>query len=538
MVYHSSTRRLDTNNIPSTGILSILGNNQPPDDAHTGECRRVIQAGEEDMKTLGHEIEAAETYLQNLKTEQTDLGNFVDMHKQILQSPRKLNSDVLSEIFDIVCYSDDNIRRTQKDGSDSLDVRSPRWALGQVCSLWRTIINTQMPRLWTEIDLVISPKNWGPRSYVMDRFLRRSAGRMLDVSLYISKQHDPHSTSQRLLSQFLHSCDRWRTLHFEAHPAALGSPTMDWHVIDGNLPSLKKLSFNFYCPGHVHVDASLVSAFNTAPKLRSAIVNGWSKMPISATIREYKWVSQARMSGPGDVTVVAIHSCRILPDLLQKFHNLETCEVDAVFGTHTKEGLINLPYLQSLKLHGKIRPSDQVASQAATTGEIESLLSMSTFPALTSLTLTGKLWESGTVVDFLERSNCALTKLELPFMGNEGTARILSRTPHLSALIISNTEATFLPFLEVDFQQNSGLCLSLETLILDFVSGLPDGPLNFNALDVEALMIMFESRRRPLATTYGPNKQAHLHTFMLGLDDEILGVEGMQMLRDSGLGFV
>lgn len=524
VLYHG-TRRLETSTLSCLKIEALLENNNFLDSSETSESRVFVQAGLKDLIDLDEEITLAKAHLDHLEAERGIIQKIVNMHKTVLQSSRRLDVDVLSQIICMACDADQSL---DDENAHSLDVRRTQWRLGQVSALWRDIVVNQMPLVWTNIKLRIVPE-LGSLNYLLDRLMRRTAGLELNVHLYISEDHDPASPAQRLLTQFLPSSDRWHSFHIESWFKVIEKSSMDWEILDGNLPILRHFSYEMHRRDPITRVPALSNAIRTATTIES--MTSWGLCfpnqlwPLKANIRKFTWFSASLKQGKG---YYGIH----LPLILSRLKDLEVCEVDVVFSDTVTSAIhsIRLSRLRKLVLHGIIFNIELQASKTAVSGGIEHLLAMLEAPSLTSLVITGKLWDITPLIDCLQRSGCSLRNLEIPFVNSDNVYGVLLNTPHLRHLTISfpgTIDFTFLSRLTTGTE--SGICLYLEQISILWRE---EGLSWLGRKDLEILMRMVKSRNAEIIGM-GPNgsirassQDTHLFTTVLrDCMSEKLGIE-------------
>lgn len=90
--------------------------------------------------------------------------------------------------------------------------------------------------------------------------------------------------------------------------------------------------------------------------------------------------------------------------------------------------------LASMTLHSEIRNFDLDEFTTATSGEVEQLLAAFHLPCLTSLVITGKVWDADPIKQCTIRSCCTLMRLKMPFVNHDGNFSVLLQTPQLQHL--------------------------------------------------------------------------------------------------------
>jgi hypothetical protein len=465
-------RRFSWSTLPSPRIASLLRNNNCPDDAEFFECRRVVAEGKDDLAGLDDEIAQATAHLHHLKEERLVAREMISAHEFVLQSPRRLNVDILSEIFRIACDTDQPL---EEEHAHSLDVRRAQWRLGQVSSTWRHVVTTNIPSIWTDVKLCITADLAHAPNYLMDQALRRTAGLKLRVQLHFLHEEELGTFACSLLGQLFPTCDRWYAfcLHTEG-PKVLQNASIPWTILKRNLPALHLFSYQLNCSGSTPIHEDLLSAIGSATSIRTVIASGWlSKrvLPVSPVNVQnliwYSWNPSRMLHYNGGAS----------ESMLCELGNLETCRVDAVYKTKPSKAEIRpicLRSLHSLHLNSLIRAKHLEESKEAISGEVERLLNIFKFPSLTSLTITGKLWSTKPLTDFLVRSGCALENLKMPFIDDDSTHSVLHHTPYLRKFTLEFPEQVeFNLILKTkikteESQEMYAVCSSLERLIFEY----------------------------------------------------------------------
>lgn len=165
-----------------------------------------------------------------------------------------------------------------------------------------------------------------------------------------------------------------------------------------------------------------------------------------------------------------------IPAILSDLQTLRICEIDAVFRTEQViNRTIHLVHLRSLILHSVFLDQlDSLASQIAVSGETERLLTMFNVPSLTSLTITGKLWDTRPLIDCLHRSSCSLQSLAIPFVDSDSIYAVLRCTPNLQHLKVTFPWMIDFKFLskvlkiDVSSTAHMGVCFTLENLTVEY----------------------------------------------------------------------
>ncbi|KAF5364621.1 hypothetical protein D9758_005542 [Tetrapyrgos nigripes] len=194
------------------------------------------------------------------------------IRKAKLSSIQKLPAELLYQIFSSVL-----------NDTRAFDSSSP-WILAQVCSHWRSFM-LSLPELWSCISIRIPNKKCIPRNahYILETWLHRAG---TDTPLSITYQcSDSGDDAQELLTTCISVCKRWEhaSLHF---PVSLLPYLRD---VAGKLPLLRQLHLAMFNEGAetirpVLLDGEIITAFRSAPRLRSVKIRQVSRISTSVDI--------------------------------------------------------------------------------------------------------------------------------------------------------------------------------------------------------------------------------------------------------------
>lgn len=146
------------------------------------------------------ELEDVENLMRKLEEKREILRGKASGYRKILSPARKLNRDVLAEIFRLCLPHKHNA---------IMDKDEPPLVLGQVCKLWRDISHS-LPSLWSSLHITQSSTE--PQ---VAQWLERSGSRPLSFSLHFPQSHDSHRVVRSL-----HVPNHW------GKPSA--APRTDW----------------------------------------------------------------------------------------------------------------------------------------------------------------------------------------------------------------------------------------------------------------------------------------------------------------------
>ena len=342
-------------------------------------------------------------YVQHLQGQLRNLQEVIHAHEMVLSPHRRVNNDILREIFRLACERSDLGTDTDLEQHHSLDVGQPPWCLSQVCRLWRLSIIHEMPALWTTVTLRADAQ-YANRAYLLYLLLRRSRGRPLDVHIRLGGESGKDLAYNGLLQLFYGSSHRWRLLHVEGWAESLYY--WDTNGLANRMPALEILSHHIHSP--TKPDLSKFALFQSCPRLENIRMFGWSteKHMDMTKVKTLKW-SQNKTS---------LLSYYKITDILSVCGSLQSLSLDSVYSVDAPSpasmDLITLPQLQhlNLKAYSIFDTEDEMVQT-----EAERLLEILNLPALTSLTITGDATGPESLINCFQRSQCLVRSVALPF---------------------------------------------------------------------------------------------------------------------------
>ena len=414
------TRRVETERALSGAIVHLSDNNCCPSDAEAREFQRIVTEASKDVEDIADEIAMARAHLDHLDKERQDAQRVVDLHRRILNSPRRMSEDVLLEIFRLACEA------SSTEIPHSLDPHQPAWRLAQVCQGWRRFLTNNMPYLWINIKLYVDAK-YAKRGFLLEHLLRRSQGRALNVTLLFHEDFRADSAYFPLLTRFTMSCDRWKSLHLEGWADSFNAWNMNF--IENNIPQLQALSHQIWST--TSPDLTQLELLHS-PALKTLHVVGWGAVPPAlAQLKNFSWGRAT-----AGTTRLSMDQCT---NFLVNFKNLETYAMDCVYlAPPLPLKPVTMSKLHSLTLHSIIDPQNLQHSIDSRTSEVEQILNHLCLPVLSSLTITGTIYGEQSIIGCLRKSKCRLRSLEIPSLPAEALQRVFALTPSLTHLCISH----------------------------------------------------------------------------------------------------
>ncbi|KAJ7196798.1 hypothetical protein GGX14DRAFT_403018 [Mycena pura] len=191
--------------LPSSPCPDLLITNSVPSDFQTNEIYKVILDAEEEGFSLDDEIAGMQRALDRLELQRAKLGDFVEAHRSVVSTIRRLPGEILGEIFSH--YLDASASRAHSPEALS--------HLVGVCVRWR-MIALASPMLWRHICPDIREDLSYDSPWEMQRIalqLQRSTPAALSISL--------HATSVNIIDLLLTESRRWQTLRLNTSPSII-----------------------------------------------------------------------------------------------------------------------------------------------------------------------------------------------------------------------------------------------------------------------------------------------------------------------------
>ncbi|KAF8889128.1 hypothetical protein BD779DRAFT_420894 [Infundibulicybe gibba] len=234
--------------------------NQCPTNSETPYLKGVIERAQEAFAIIDEKSKQARVLLDGLLEQRAQLLVTIDKHKAILSPLRRFPAEILGEIF--MAYL-------------ALEGMRAPILLAKLCSRWRgTALNT--PRLWSKINLYVSPANATRNKNILGAYIPRSGQVPLDVTItspgWLGDTSGLGDIFQDLLVPQAH---RWEHLLIDV--------SADLHVelapmLKGRLHSLKSIAFvRSFCH---HDKVKLIDCYLGAPKITDVFTAGICHLPL------------------------------------------------------------------------------------------------------------------------------------------------------------------------------------------------------------------------------------------------------------------
>ncbi|KAJ7649025.1 hypothetical protein DFH06DRAFT_1300266 [Mycena polygramma] len=363
---------LEPSPAPRLDLAHLITSNEPPLESEVPLVHSIISDKLNRLGPLNTQIRDLQAQIRDLQStlaqviqRRDETAESVRLHQSIVSPIRRLPPDVICELLALTWERKDMLN-------------GPPWYLGQICRLWRNCA-LSYASLWTSIVVpsFLTSHN-GHLLASIEAQLLRSA----DVSLDLHWPSVQNAVDPRLLELVFGHCRRWRSLHF--HDAAHHRDrVLDWlHPVNGHLDQLEKLevigSYRMFVP----------DVFSTAPNLRQVVLAHASSSSCSPESIRIPWGQITHYRG----TYQAARQLAIL----RSAPNLEDCVLGFADRNFEPEvALVELPYLRRLS------------------SECVLLLDYLTAPVLEDLRLTLGPDNLTSLLPFVHRSLCTLTRLSL-----------------------------------------------------------------------------------------------------------------------------
>ncbi|KAJ7178371.1 hypothetical protein C8R43DRAFT_455689 [Mycena crocata] len=281
----------------------------------------------------------------------------------------------------------------------------------QVCRAWRTVA-LSLPDLWTSLSVVVHSGRAFPPLNVASKWLQRSGDLPLELLLCQTNESEGNQDiADDMLALYMRYLTRWRDVRLDIANPTYGrslQPSADLHA-----PLLETfhLTTCWRLTPNEEIMQDLLKMLEVAPMLSSFSVSRLSDLDVAPNNTvAIPWTQLTRLD------LGFIPSVSACLSIMSGCPKLESCNliVDPQEGPLPTVAIV-LPALTSLELH--IRA-----------GELAALLDCAIFPALKNFTLyvqdaydNHAHWPQTSFVDFLTRSKCNLSRLEVHDTGVQPT---------------------------------------------------------------------------------------------------------------------
>ncbi|KAJ6501986.1 hypothetical protein C8R45DRAFT_819275, partial [Mycena sanguinolenta] len=373
-----------------------LGTNYCPTDQEVVEIRSLLVQPTVRIQSLDDKIASLQKTMDKLVEERDGLQSYVEAHRALISPVRRLPLDIIQEIF-VACIP------THRNCIMSA-IEAPI-LLGRICSAWRTISLTTVPRLWASLH-VVEPRSILPgvpdyqhkvvqRLEITKTWLGRSGQCPLSISLQgaVDDDTDPSATTE-FIQVLIPFASRWQHIHFSIPPSLIFGIMSN---IDTDMPWVESVTFhcgiphqaqNITCGNFGMLQSARLSSLSVPCGLFAIV----QKLPL-----QWNQLTTLTIGGP-DLSGFFCTSEMVLP-VISKCFELRSCKLllcDAETSAR-EHPVVELPFLHSLA----IRCSSSV------TAAVSILLKHLFLPKLRNFALLG-FWgqESNcpALLDFCARS--------------------------------------------------------------------------------------------------------------------------------------
>ncbi|KAJ7629678.1 hypothetical protein DFH06DRAFT_1480241 [Mycena polygramma] len=336
----------------SHDFTHLLKSNEAPLDRDIPFICESLSNEQDRLAALNARIEDLLATVAQETERRGEAAERVRQHRAIFSSIRRLPPEILCEIFAMTLSSG--------------KWPTAPWYLGVICRSWRRVALSYTP-LWCSI---ITPSSLA----VVETQLERSGDAPLRLFWSGNNYADP-----RVLSAVVAQCSRWNALHLEQNPHyPLPATSLDWlRPAAGRLVQLQTLTV-------LNLDG-VPDVFLTAPAMREVVLTDRMLSAASPASDNIPWAQITHYRGKDRIQrQLGILSCA---------SNLVECTI-GVYASNLNGETVVLPRLRRLCVTG-----------TAILDHLEA-------PALTSFTSFHDE-TLRTVLPFVQRSSCTLTKLSL-----------------------------------------------------------------------------------------------------------------------------
>ncbi|KAJ6592869.1 hypothetical protein B0H19DRAFT_1245679 [Mycena capillaripes] len=233
--------------------------------------RSVIDEAPRELARYDDAIHGLEETLARLRSDRASLASYSDGCRSVFSPARRLATELLAEIFDLL-YADsisDTVTQTMETNRIA---KKYLLQLSQVCSRWYAVA-MRTPGLWS--TMVVDTNGWpesasasGTLLELLASSLERGGEHPLNLQIAVDGGHPMEQPILELVSQ--HS-RRWKTVYLWLHP-----PSFRFLIsAKGNLPVLESLTL---VGGTQSEDPYVDDVFEVAPRLRTVSMYGWFTM--------------------------------------------------------------------------------------------------------------------------------------------------------------------------------------------------------------------------------------------------------------------
>ncbi len=250
-------------------VDSLFHTNNMPTPAQVVQLKADLDSLEAPLAEVQSHLSLLRGAVASLETQMSRLQSLRHDYTTALSPIRRIPSEILAKIL---CCSWESSRAVK--GSSKFNVfvmREGPWHLGQVCSWWRSVVETLCPELWATLSIEDRGSLY-PRKHIeiLRCVLKRSRNHPLHFTFDRSSANP--DTSLQVMEQcfnimIAHSA-RWETAEITVPPLFI--PRLDF--IRGKIDWLKKM--DLVCSNNLGLESKSIHAFEIAPSLQVLHLRG------------------------------------------------------------------------------------------------------------------------------------------------------------------------------------------------------------------------------------------------------------------------
>ncbi|PBK72015.1 hypothetical protein ARMSODRAFT_954817 [Armillaria solidipes] len=379
-------------------VAFLLRTNDAPSPLQSAGLKTSLESAKTALAELQSDLDLLHNATAVLQSQMSRLQSFEDGYKAALSPIRRIPPEITMEILRR-SWEHDNLGSCfpgrHVSGFNVFTVQEGPWHLGQVCRLWRNIIETLCPELWAAVAVDIPLRFMRRASLKTDALvemlrvvLERSRNYPLDFYLELCDAEAgalQTKVMERCFHMLVAHSKRWRAIEIVIPPALLPQLSLirgktdclrdiyiycsradpqsgDIHAFE-IAPKLEKLYFKGLPPeANIHFPVDNLVSFSderpfagdrwtpkcldiikSAPKLRSFSYNDYGIDPISAPFSipdvMSRSVEELSASSPSFMRSLVLPSLKGFTlttgyHILQMGHELIKCPVDALSSLH------------------------------------------------------------------------------------------------------------------------------------------------------------------------------------------------------------
>ncbi|PBL02764.1 hypothetical protein ARMGADRAFT_271065 [Armillaria gallica] len=246
-------------------VDSLFHTNNMPTPAQVVQLKASLDSLEAPLAEVQSYLNLLRGAVASLETQMSRLQSLRHEYTTALSPIRRIPSEILAKIL----CSWENSRAAK--GSSKFNVfvmREGPWRLGQVCSSWRSVVETLCPELWATLLIedrgALSPSLKNKHIEILRRVLERSRNHPLHFTFdRPSADSDPSlQVMEQCFNIMIAHSARWETAEIIVPPLFI--PRLD--LIRGKIDWLKKV--DLVCSDNSGLESKSIHAFEIAPSLQ------------------------------------------------------------------------------------------------------------------------------------------------------------------------------------------------------------------------------------------------------------------------------